>query len=1212
MNFRLLLLIAFFGSFGLLSAQETGNPCRRSTEGKEFWFGFMESRNYHNGHYLEVTVTAREKTNITITVGEDANGSNVYSKSLAVNANSSIQIQLPWETVEAIGSEEIQRKGIHLVSEKPVNVYALNWDQNSADVAVIYPVESLGKEYYAMCYEPDIDLNNPTKGNGRNSEFLIVAAEDSTLIAITPSKITDKLRPKDSTFTVTLNRGQIFQVQSENEVNTGDQGQGDLTGSFINSSKPIAFYSGSLSTRVPTGKCCWDHLYEQIPPIHTWGREYYAVPLKSREQDRYRIMAAYDNTTVYISGLDPFSLNKGEFKELVFYHNDPKKIYGDQPIMVAQFSQSRDVDNNYTNGNGDPFMIILSSTTQTKNDVTFVAYNSDQIARYYVNIVTLTEEVNNIRFDGNSIAGEFQPFPDSDYSFAQKEISTGTHQIVNTNKNRGFLAYVYGYGGVESYGYGVGFNLDLVLDLGKSIDFNGDTLLLCNGDSRILDAGPYFDTYTWNTGDQTQRMEVTTGGKYQVKTTTIDGCELEDSIFVYVSAPDVDLKIDSDEGCSPYSIELNATNEFMKYLWKNENNDTLSTSQTIMADKTSEYRLTVWDKFNCTDKDTFKLVVFPVPDIDLRGEHLLCNTKQCDLSVDISGTPDYVWNYNNSFTWSSNDPGVKITNTSHRQASIDAPDWGQYEIYYQLTTVDGCSVKDTFEIGFYPTPTSEFIFVDDPNDKCKGYSREVKYTGNASENALYFWDYGGAKLIDSLDWNHFIVSVGAYNTNPYLTLFVEENGCWSDTTSSLLGANPDFVLETPRSRGCDSLTVSFKGELKVEDALSFEWDFGDGSPTSNMQAVEHLYQNPGFYDVSLLITNSLSGCQIGFQIDSMIKVFPTPTAEIIADTTTCHPDSTQIIYVNSIDSSLCFWSFEGAHQSGPGNDTITMILDEPFGKAILHVNEFGCVSQPTDLTLKRKPKFDISTFDEEGCQPFSTEIRTTSQDNYINYTWLTDTLPYLTGNSRLYYFPDSGRFDVSVMALSQETGCRDTLKKEDWIWIHPKPVAAFEVDYPIALLEHSTITYSNYSESADFYSWDFGDETSSVEENPVHTFTNLGEFVTQLIIESKFGCKDTTDFSIKILPFTVFTPNAFRPDSEISENRTFMPVGLGADENNFNLKIFDRWGQLVFESHSPNAPWDGSSRKGGKAPMGNYIWIAHYKDIQGFDHEPKGQVLLIR
>jgi gliding motility-associated-like protein len=163
----------------------------------------------------------------------------------------------------------------------------------------------------------------------------------------------------------------------------------------------------------------------------------------------------------------------------------------------------------------------------------------------------------------------------------------------------------------------------------------------------------------------------------------------------------------------------------------------------------------------------------------------------------------------------------------------------------------------------------------------------------------------------------------------------------------------------------------------------------------------------------------------------------------------------------------------------------------------------------------------------------------------------------------------------------------------------------------VALLEHATITFTNLSEYANHYSWDFGDEVSSSEENPQHTFTQLGEYNSQLFVESEFSCKDTSEFLIKILPFSVFTPNAFRPDSEIQENRTFMPVGVGADHSRFNIKIYDRWGQIVFETNMPDNPWDGT-KSGEPVPMGNYIWISHYFDIQGFEHDQKGQVVLVR
>lgn len=1181
--------------------------CRKSTEGTDFWFGFMESRNAHSKHYVEITVTARETSTFTIGIGP---GETPFGGTYSVNANSSLQVLIPWAMVEPVGSENIEDFGIHLISEKPVNVYALNWDTNSADVAVIYPKESLGKEHFAICYYPDIDVNNPVSGNGKNSEFLIVAVQDSTKVEITPSKVTDKLRPKDSTFVVYLNKGQVFQVQSENEVGSNLNGQGDLTGSYVLSDKPVAFYSGSLSTRVPFGECCWDHLYEQIPPIQSWGREFYVVPLKSRENDRYRIMAAEDNTLIQITGRTPIVLNRGEFEETVFRFDDPKKIFADKPIIVAQFSQSRDIDRQFTGGNGDPFMIILSSITQSKNDVTFVAYDSDNITKYYVNIVTQTEEIGNIRFDGQSISGEFQSFPEGGYSFAQKSIKSGTHRIQNLNEDRGFLAYVYGYGGVESYGYGVGFNLDLVLDLGESINFNGDTLLLCYGDSRTLDAGPYFDTFSWNTGDSTQTLKINEGGKYHVKTTTIDGCELEDSIFVFMPEPKTDLGIEYDEGCSPHSIDLNGNNGFKKYLWQNEASEILSTQQIYTADKTGEYRITVFDQYNCPARDTMNLVIFPVPKINIYSEGLICGEKETQLNVAITDVHENVWNYEGSFRWTTNKPELSFSDSTHTTTKIEVTEWGDYEIYYNLKTINGCFTADTFQITFHPQPNSSFYFEDD--SKCEGYSKKLIFSGEATDSAYFYWDLDGCQFVDTLGWQTYNVSVGAFLAKPpYIELVINDNGCWSDTTIHPLGAKPNFTMDADIRRGCDELSVNFTSELLTKDNVIFEWKFHDGTIVASQNAKKD-YNSTGFFEVSLTITNPVTQCTNGFTLDSMIKVFPTPIAKITADPLFCYSDSANIFYTSNIDSSFCGWEFVGAHQLGTGNDSIVVSIDNPTGTVKLTVDEYGCISEPFEMQLKRKPHFDFFADNEEGCQPYLVEIFAEPIDSFLNFEWLIDSLPYPKGNSNLYTFADSGRFDLGLISKSTETGCFDTLRKADWIWVHPKPFSKFEVDFPVALLEHSEITYTNYSRNADIYNWDFGDGEISLEENPKHTFLELGEFNSQLIVESVYGCKDTAEFIIKILPFSVFTPNAFRPNSDIAENRVFMPVGTGADLTRFSLQIYDRWGQQVFETKTPEFPWDGTTKNGTPAPMGNYVWISNYFDIQGFEHNQGGQVLLIR
>jgi PKD repeat protein len=1216
---KLVILQTAFLFCGVFGIAQNANLCRKSTEGTEFWFGFMESRNYNPNHFVEITVTARETTTFEIRTGKQETQ---FNGTYTVFADSSIQVEIPWQLVETIGSEEIQDKGIYLTAQKPVNVYALNWDQNSADVAVIYPVESLGYEYFAMCYKPDIDLANPMTGNGRNSEFLIVATQDNTTIEITPSKITDKLRPKDSTFIVTLDKGQVYQVQSENEVGSGNFGQGDLTGSHVVANKPVAFYSGSLSTKIPFGQCCWDHLYEQIPPVQTWGREYFAVPLKTRQQDRYRILAAENNTVVQITGLAPIYLNRGQFEEFVFFQDEPKRIFSDKPILVAQFSQSRDVDPLFTGGNGDPFMIILSSTNQKKNDVTFVTYDSPEIPdninykgieKYYVNIIALTSETQNIRFNDRSIQNEFVAFQGSNYSYVQKEIEFGVHHIENTNKNDGFLAYVYGFGGVESYGYGVGFNLDLVLDLGENIEFfKNDTLLLCGGDSLTLDAGPYFDNYLWSTGEKTNKIVVQQPGKYWVKTSTDQGCDLYDSVFVFPSNPKIDIGDRFDEGCFPYTMKINATGGFDKYIWQNRLNDTLSTDQSILADRTDEYRLTVFDKFRCSARDTFDLTVFPVPKVEILGEQLICGIDSTVLAVSITGAADSIWNFAGSFDWMAKDPGMMLSGATRTSVKVKALDWGDSEIYYRLRTIDGCETTDTFEIRFHPQPVSGFVFEDD--SKCEGYSKKLVFTGSATDSAFFDWGLDGCQFVDTIDLQKriFNISVGAFlQDQPQISLVIDDNGCVSNTFSETLSAKPNFVMDASPTRGCDSLTVDFSSRLLIPDIVDFVWTFDD-TEVAKQQNVTKNYPGTGFHKVNLTITNPITLCTNGFTIDSMIKVFPTPIAEISTDPTFCYPDSALLVYTHHIDSSYSIWEFNGARYSGFGFDSITMVLENPFEDVKLTVNEYGCVSLPVEMRLKRKPRFDFNTESVDGCQPFSFEVFAETADKSLDFTWIADSLPYPTGTSNLVTLPDTGKFDMALIAFSNETGCADTLLKPGWIKVHRNPYAKFEVDYDVALIDNAEITFINYSERAANFFWDFGDNMTSAEFEPLHTYLELGDYNATLLAESEFGCTDTFGLGIKIIPATVYSPNAFRPDSDLPENRTFMPFTAGVDDTRFNLKIFNRWGEEVFESNSVFYPWDGSVKNGGAAPVGNYIWSAKYYDIQGKEHNEKGQVLLIR
>ena len=92
---------------------------------------------------------------------------------------------------------------------------------------------------------------------------------------------------------------------------------------------------------------------------------------------------------------------------------------------------------------------------------------------------------------------------------------------------------------------------------------------------------------------------------------------------------------------------------------------------------------------------------------------------------------------------------------------------------------------------------------------------------------------------------------------------------------------------------------------------------------------------------------------------------------------------------------------------------------------------------------------------------------------------------------------------------------------------------------------------------------------------------------------------------------TFYLPSAFIPESDIAENRVFKPMGNSISEENYEMLLFDRWGQLIFVSHSIGIGWDG--RINGKyAPQGTYAYQIKYQDLEGLPYSVHGSVLLLR
>jgi hypothetical protein len=680
----ILLVGVFFLSFmPFLAESQILDPCHYSTEGTDFWLGLMQNRSSGAEHYLEITVTSRLGAQITVTYGPTETLIGNYT----VGPNSSIPISIDYKLVEANGSESVENKGIHLKATNSVNVYALNYRTQSSDVAVIYPTESLGKEYFAMCYSPRY-----TTGNESNSEFLVVASADNTTVKITPSRNTDQGKAANVPFTVTLNKGQSYQVQAGN---TDTSGKEDLTGSFVTANKPIAFFSGAKAVTIPVSgfvSASYDHLYEQIPPTATWGKEFYVVPLHSRIKDTYRVLAAEDGTVVRIEANNvTVTLKRGQFHEFELSSSQASRIMSSKKVLLAQYCRSQRADGN--SGVGDPFMTILSPISQKINDVTFEAYESDKInSIFFVNIITTTAEVPNMMLDGVNISSHFVPFLNNEYAYAQVPTTKGTHRLWNTDIHSGFLAFIYGFGSsgnTESYGYGVGFNLDIQLDL-RSENLS-DTVLICYGDEAELDAGSYFDRYLWSTKDTTSGITVSEEGWYKVTGKTTVGCSLTDSVYVAVDRPETSLGKDTTV-CLSGEYTIVAEDGFVNYLWQDG-----STEKTFTVETTGNYWVTVTNKNGCQVTDTAHVEV-RMPVLSFTPDYLVATIDHPDITFTnhTAGAVDFSWDFGD------NSPESAEVSPKHHYTDL-----GIYHVVLTASNEFGCT--DTFGMDVKIVPSTFFI-----------------------------------------------------------------------------------------------------------------------------------------------------------------------------------------------------------------------------------------------------------------------------------------------------------------------------------------------------------------------------------------------------------------------------------------------------------------------------------------------------------------------
>ena len=456
-------LIIYLLSASMLFGQDFSN------KGKDFWvaYGYHQVMSNGNGQEMVLYFATDQVTNITITIPGTGYVQNLVSGALPSVLTSNPIPKIGTGDVRLLSASSApENKGIHITSDRPIVAYAHIYNQNVSGASILFPTNTLGKEYYSINY------TNTSNTNNANCWFYVVATDTgTTTVEITPSANAVG-HAAGVPFTVNLTQGQVYNVMGElTSFNNPYQGS-DLTGSKIksissgtSSCKRIAVFSGSgrISITCNGLSSSSDNYMVQAFPKTAWGKKYLTTytgslsPL-SLINNVFRICVTNPATVVNVNGAPITQPLINNFYYEIPATSSPLKIEADLPICVAQYVTSQGACGNGTPG--DPEVIYLSPVEQNIAQVIWNATPNFNIQNHYYNVVIPNggTAISSFKLDGVSVNPSlFTVHPqDPNYSYLIANVAAGQHRI---ESDSGFNAIAYGFGSAESYGYNAGTNI---------------------------------------------------------------------------------------------------------------------------------------------------------------------------------------------------------------------------------------------------------------------------------------------------------------------------------------------------------------------------------------------------------------------------------------------------------------------------------------------------------------------------------------------------------------------------------------------------------------------------------------------------------------------------------------------------------------------------------------------------------------------------------
>lgn len=382
--------------------------------------------------------------------------------------------------------------------------------------------------------------------------------------------------------------------------------------------------------------------------------------------------------------------------------------------------------------------------------------------------------------------------------------------------------------------------------------------------------------------------------------------------------------------------------------------------------------------------------------------------------------------------------------------------------------------------------------------------RTIIFTNSTSGASSFRWDFGDGRTSTATNPTYTYSQDGTY------TVLLEiESDCGSVTKEFVISilSPPEAGFTAVQRTGCAPLTVDFTSTAGGTIS-SILWLFPGGEPATSTQANPSVtYPTGGNYPVTLIVSNAAGADSLRRTDYVQVQHLPMPSfnVEFVDHLTVTFANTT--LYGQSYE-----WDFGDGTNSGMNNPVHTYNTDGSYTVTLIAFNE--CGSQTfTKAVAAGSPPTPLFTSDRAiGCAPLTVKFVDRSVGVVENWFWsfpggdpATSTL-----QNPIVRYEQGGTYPVSLTVGNSVDSI--TLTLEDFIQVNPRPVAEFEYE----IIEAGLISFTNLSQNATQYSWNFGDGSTSTEENPTHEFTRNGFFSVTLNALNG-SCATSTSQSILIM-----------------------------------------------------------------------------------------------